>query len=81
MTFAVVVLAAGGSTRMGGRFKLLEDLGGRPLVLWSVEAAMGSRCRPVVVVLGNRAERSGGPFLLGLRWSCATVGGRGCPAA
>jgi molybdenum cofactor cytidylyltransferase len=56
MTFAVVVLAAGGSTRMGGRFKLLEDLGGRPLVLWSVEAAMGSRCRPVVVVLGNRAE-------------------------
>ncbi len=56
MTFAVVVLAAGGSTRMGGRFKLLEDLGGRALVVWSVEAAIGSRCRPVVVVLGNRAE-------------------------
>ena len=56
MTFGVVVLAAGGSTRMGGRFKLLEDLGGRALVAWSVEAAIGSRCRPVVVVLGNRAE-------------------------
>ena len=56
MGFAVMVLAAGGSTRMGGRFKLLEDLGGRALVAWSVEAAIGSRCRPVVVVLGNRAE-------------------------
>jgi len=56
MRFGVLVLAAGGSTRMRGRFKLLEDLGGRPVVRWAVEAAMGSGCRPVMVVLGARAE-------------------------
>jgi molybdenum cofactor cytidylyltransferase len=51
---ALLLLAAGGSTRMG-RPKQLLDYRGRPLLRHSVEQALGSRCRPVVVVLGADA--------------------------
>ncbi|MGA2017749.1 MAG: nucleotidyltransferase family protein [Opitutaceae bacterium] len=51
-----VVLAAGGSSRMGSAKQLLE-LGGRPLVAGAVEAVLGSPARPVVVVVGADAER------------------------
>jgi molybdenum cofactor cytidylyltransferase len=54
---AAVVLAAGRSTRMGGPNKLLEDLGGKPLVRHAVEAALASNARPVVVVVGHQRER------------------------
>jgi molybdenum cofactor cytidylyltransferase len=47
-----VVLAAGQSTRMGSH-KLLERIGGKPLVRQAVEAALASAARPVVVVTGN----------------------------
>jgi molybdenum cofactor cytidylyltransferase len=50
-----VVLAAGQSTRMGSH-KLLERIGGKPLVRHAVEAALASAARPVVVVTGNRSE-------------------------
>lgn len=52
---ALVLLAAGGSTRMG-RPKQLLDYHGRPLLRHSVEQALGSHCRPIVVVLGSDAE-------------------------
>src|SRR5215470_17948090 len=52
---ALVLLAAGGSTRMG-RPKQLLDYRGRPLLRHSVEQALGSICRPVVVVLGADAD-------------------------
>jgi molybdenum cofactor cytidylyltransferase len=52
---ALMLLAAGGSTRMG-RAKQLLEYGGRPLLRHSVEQALGSRCRPVIVVLGAEAE-------------------------
>ena len=52
---ALLLLAAGGSTRMG-RPKQLLDYRGRPLVRHSVERALGSHCRPVIVVLGSDAE-------------------------
>ena len=52
---ALLLLAAGGSTRMG-RPKQLLEYGGQPLLRHSVEQALGSRCRPVVVVLGADAE-------------------------
>ncbi len=54
---AAVILAAGRSTRMGGRNKLLERVQGRPLLLAAVDAALASRAEPVVVVTGHERER------------------------
>jgi molybdenum cofactor cytidylyltransferase len=54
---AAVVLGAGRSSRMGGPNKLLEQIAGRPLVGIVVEAALGSRARPVIVVTGHQRER------------------------
>ncbi len=51
---AAVVLAAGRSTRMGPRNKLLEDLGGVPMVRHAVLTALASRARPVLVVTGHQ---------------------------
>jgi molybdenum cofactor cytidylyltransferase len=53
---AALVLAAGLSRRMGSN-KLLADDGGVPLVRRTVEAALASRARPVLVVTGNEAQR------------------------
>ena len=52
---AAVVLAAGRSTRMGAENKLLADVGGKPMLRWAVEAALASRARPLVVVVGHDA--------------------------
>jgi molybdenum cofactor cytidylyltransferase len=54
---AALVLAAGRSSRMGGPNKLLEKIGGRPLVRIVVDAALASRARPVLVVTGHQRER------------------------
>lgn len=54
---AALVLAAGRGTRMGGPNKLLEEVGGRPVVRRVVEAALASRARPVIVVTGHERER------------------------
>ncbi len=62
----MVVLAAGGSRRMGAN-KLLTFLSGKPLVSWSVEAALASGCAEVVVVVGYEAERVGGALPPGVR--------------
>ncbi len=54
---AAIILAAGGSSRMGaGRHKLLLPLGERPVIVHVVAAALASQARPVVVVLGRQAE-------------------------
>ena len=43
--FGAVLVAAGSSSRMGplsgGRSKVLEDLGGRPVISWSMEVLLG----------------------------------------
>ena len=53
---AAVILAAGGSSRMG-RPKQLLDWGGRPLVRAAAETALAARLDPIVVVVGGaRAE-------------------------
>jgi molybdenum cofactor cytidylyltransferase len=52
---AVVLLAAGGSTRMGTPKQLLS-YEGRPMVRHAVETALASGCDPVMVVLGSRVE-------------------------
>ncbi len=53
---AAVVLAAGQSSRMAPRHKLLEtDADGRAMVARVVDAALASRARPVLLVTGHRA--------------------------
>ena len=53
---AAIVLAAGRSTRMGGPNKLLEEIGGKPIVRRAAEAAVGSTARPVIVVTGHQGD-------------------------
>jgi molybdenum cofactor cytidylyltransferase len=53
---AALVLAAGRSTRFGPSNKLLADLGGKPVVRRTVEHALASAARPVVVVTGHMAD-------------------------
>lgn len=53
---AGLVLAAGRSTRMGERNKLLQSVRGEPLVRHAVKAQLASRARPVLVVTGHQHE-------------------------
>jgi molybdenum cofactor cytidylyltransferase len=54
---AALVLAAGQSRRMGGRNKLLEEVGGRPMLLHALDAAEKSKAAPVIVVTGHQREQ------------------------
>jgi molybdenum cofactor cytidylyltransferase len=54
---AVLLLAAGRSTRMGGPNKLLADANGAPLVVHAVKAAVASQAVEIVVVLGHMADQ------------------------
>ncbi len=56
MRVAGVVLAAGGSTRLG-RPKQLVDVGGETLVRRSLRRVLASGCAPVGLVVGADAER------------------------
>lgn len=55
---AIVLLAAGKSSRMGngGRHKLLAEFEGEPLVRRSARMALAARADGVVVVTGHRAD-------------------------
>lgn len=53
---AALVLAAGAARRMRGRDKLLEPVGGRPVLRAVAEAAAASRADEVVVVVPPGAE-------------------------
>jgi molybdenum cofactor cytidylyltransferase len=52
----LILLAGGGSRRLGTPKQLLADGAGRTLVRRAAEAALESACRPVVVVAGASAE-------------------------
>ena len=52
----LILLAAGGSRRLGAPKQLVTDPEGRTLVRRAADAALGSACRPVAVVLGAAAE-------------------------
>ncbi len=54
---AVLVLAAGRSTRMGGPNKMLADANGAPLVVHAVKAALESQAVEILVVLGHMADQ------------------------
>src|ERR1022692_2010131 len=56
-----IVLAAGGSSRMGTVKQLLE-LDGKPLIVRAADAVLGSPARPVVVVVGAHAEMVRAPI-------------------
>jgi molybdenum cofactor cytidylyltransferase len=55
---AAIILAAGASTRMGSdRHKLLLPLGDRPVLAHVLDAALASRARPIILVLGHQTQR------------------------
>jgi molybdenum cofactor cytidylyltransferase len=54
-TIAVIILAAGASSRLGSPKQLLQ-YGGNTLLQHSVQAAIDSTARPVIVVLGAAKE-------------------------
>lgn len=57
LKIGALLLAAGGSSRLGQPKQLLK-FKGRSLVRRAAEALVGSGCEPVVVVLGAEIERS-----------------------
>jgi molybdenum cofactor cytidylyltransferase len=54
---AALVLAAGQSRRMGRHNKLMALLDGKQMVSHVVDAALGSKADPVIVVTGHERER------------------------
>ena len=54
---SLIVLAAGKSTRMRGRNKLLAKVDGKPMIRKVVEAALNSKVDEVIVVLGWQAKK------------------------
>ncbi|HKT16688.1 MAG TPA: molybdopterin-binding/glycosyltransferase family 2 protein [Stellaceae bacterium] len=54
---AGLVLAAGRSSRMGALNKLLIAIDGKPMVRHAVEAVLGARLSPVVVVTGHERDK------------------------
>jgi molybdenum cofactor cytidylyltransferase len=54
---AAIVLAAGRSSRMAPRNKLLESFAGEPVIVRVVRAALNSGASPVIVVTGHDASR------------------------
>ncbi len=58
MSIAVILLAAGRSSRMEeGRHKLLLPLGDQPVVVHVVETVLASQASPLVIVLGYQTEQ------------------------
>jgi 2-C-methyl-D-erythritol 4-phosphate cytidylyltransferase len=59
MKLAVIIPAAGGSTRFGSKDKLDEDLGGRPLLLRTVEFFTKREDVSEIVVAGSAKDHEG----------------------
>ena len=55
---AAAVLAAGGSSRFGAEPKQLASFRGRPLLTWSVEAAIDAAVFDIVFVVGGAVDLS-----------------------
>jgi len=53
---AAVILAAGLSSRMGSN-KLLAEWRGKPLLRWTLEAALNSDAKPVIIVTGHESAK------------------------
>ena len=76
MNFSAIVVAAGAGTRAGpGEPKAWRDLGGRPLVRWSVEGLQAAGARQVVVVVARERLAGASKALDGLSDWKAVPGG------
>jgi molybdenum cofactor cytidylyltransferase len=53
---AALILAAGASSRMGSN-KLIEDVGGRPMVARVAASVAASKAAPITIVTGNQADK------------------------
>ena len=74
MGFSAIIVAAGASTRAGpGVPKPWRELGGRPILLWSLEALAAAGARQIVVVVA--AERAAEARLLLAGQADVVVGG------
>jgi len=76
-TADAIVVAAGSSTRMGGPDKLVAQIGGRPLLAWTLDALAGSTsvARIVVVTAAGRIPEIAGAAWLPDRVSAVVAGG------
>ena len=76
MSFSAVVVAAGAGLRAGpGEPKAWRELGGRPIVRWSVEGLLSAGAREVVVVVARDRLAQAEAALSGLeRWRAVTGG-------
>lgn len=55
---AAVILAAGRGKRMESDLpKVLHEVGGKPMIHWVVDTAMGARVDPIVVIVGQGREQ------------------------
>lgn len=57
MSIVILIPAAGASSRMGGRDKLMEDVGGTPLLARQVSRAMAARLPVYVTTRADRPAR------------------------
>jgi 2-C-methyl-D-erythritol 4-phosphate cytidylyltransferase/2-C-methyl-D-erythritol 2,4-cyclodiphosphate synthase len=64
-TADAIVVAAGSSARMGGPDKLAAQLGGRPLLAWTLDALAGSMSIARIVVVTTAAKV---PAIAGAAW-------------
>ena len=53
---AAVILAAGAGRRLGGRPKVLQEVGGRPLIEWALERLAAAGVSRTLVVTGAHAD-------------------------
>ena len=72
--FAAIVVAAGSGSRAGGA-KQWRDLGGQPVIRWSVAALLEAGAEDVVVVVAPGAEAEAHEALSGLIGWRLTTGG------
>lgn len=63
---AAIILAAGIGSRFGGEAKPLAPYRGRPMIAHVGEAALASRARPVLAVLGHRRAEVAEALPIGL---------------
>jgi 2-C-methyl-D-erythritol 4-phosphate cytidylyltransferase len=51
MTAAIVAAGGRGERARGSTFKQFQELGGRPLMVWSLDVIASAGCKPIVVVV------------------------------